>query len=53
MTQERRHPKSLTGNGLDANFERTFYSRLILGPTVQEWRTMDHECGIGIAFMRL
>ena len=34
MTQERRHPKSLTRNGLDANCKRTFYSKSALGPTV-------------------
>jgi hypothetical protein len=34
LTQERRHPKSLTRNGLDENRKRTFYSRRDLVPTV-------------------
>jgi hypothetical protein len=33
LTQERRHPKSLTRNGLDTNSKRIFISRA-LGPTV-------------------
>jgi hypothetical protein len=34
LTQERRHPKSLTRNGLAANCKRTFYFKSALGPTV-------------------
>ena len=51
--RKRRHPKSLTRSGLDANSKRIFIPSA-LGPTVVHHTGVEDcgpECGIGTAFM--